>query len=48
MAVRIIYRKILNIKDVEKLQADLERLGEWTELKEMIINPNKCKALSFG
>ena len=23
----IIYRKILNIKDVEKLQADLDRLG---------------------
>jgi len=43
----IIYRKILNIKDVEILQADLERLGEWAELNEMIINPNKSKALSF-
>jgi len=43
----IIYRKILNIKDVEKLLADLHRLGEWAELNEMIINPNKSKALSF-
>jgi len=43
----IIYRKILNIKDVEKLQADLDRLREWAELNEMIINPNKSKALSF-
>ena len=24
----IIYRKILNIKDVEKLQTDLDRLGD--------------------
>jgi len=29
----IIYRKILNIKDVEKLQTDLDRLGDWR--KEM-------------
>ena len=43
----IIYRKILNIKDVEKLLADLHRLGEWAELNEMIINPNKSNALSF-
>jgi len=27
----IIYRKILNIKDVEKLQTDLDRLGGWVE-----------------
>jgi len=43
----IIYRKILNIKGVEKLQVDLDRLGEWAELNEMIINPNKSNALSF-
>jgi len=43
----IIYRKILNIEDVEKLQTDLDRLGEWAEVNEMIINPNKSKALSF-
>jgi len=43
----IIYRKILNIKDVEKLQADLDRLGDWAERNEVKINPNKSKALSF-
>ena len=43
----IIYRKILNIKDVEKLQTDLDRLGDWAEENEMKISPNKSKALSF-
>ena len=43
----IIYRKILNIKDVEKLQTDLDRLWDWVEGNEMKINPNKSKALSF-
>ena len=43
----IIYRKILNIKDVEKLQTDLDRLGDWAEENEMKINPNESKALSF-
>jgi len=43
----IIYRKILIIKDVEKLQTDLDRFGDWAERKEMKINPNKSKALIF-
>jgi hypothetical protein len=43
----IIYRKILNVKGVEKLQADLGRLGDWVVENEMKINPNKSKALSF-
>jgi len=43
----VIYRKILNIKDVQKLQTDLDRLGDWAEGNEMKINPNKSKALSF-
>ena len=43
----IIYRKILNIKDVEKLQTDLDRLGDWAEENEMKTNPNKSKALCF-
>ena len=30
----IIYRKILNIKDVEKLQTDMSRLGDWAEKNE--------------
>ena len=33
--------------DVEKLQTDLDRLGNWAEENEMKINPNKSKALSF-
>ena len=44
---RIIYRKILNIKDVEKLHRDLDRMGDWAEENVMKINPNKCRALSF-
>ena len=43
----IIYRNILNVKDVEKLQTDLHRLGDWAEGNEIKINPNKSKALSF-
>ena len=43
----IIYRKILNIKDVEKLQTDLDRLGDWVERNEIKINPNKSTAPSF-
>jgi hypothetical protein len=31
----LIYRKILNIKDVEKLQTDLDILGDWAERNEM-------------
>ena len=38
---------MLNIKDVEKLQTDLDRLGDWAEENEMKINPNKSKSLSF-
>ena len=37
----IIYRKILNIKDVEKLLTDLDRLGDWAERNDVKINPNK-------
>jgi len=43
----IIYRKIFNISNVEKLQTVLDRLGDYTEGNEMKINPNKTKALSF-
>jgi len=38
---------MLNIKDVEKLQTYLYKLGDWAEGNEMKINPNKSKALSF-
>ena len=43
----IIYRKILNSNDVEKLQTDLDRVGDWAEENEMKTNPNKSKTLSF-
>jgi len=39
--------KILNIKEVEKLQTDLDKLMDWAEGNEMKINLNKIKALSF-
>jgi hypothetical protein len=41
------YSKILNNKDVEKLQTDLNRLREWVVENAMIINPNKSKAVCF-
>jgi hypothetical protein len=36
-----IYREIVNNKDVEKLQTDLNRLGECAVENAMIINPTK-------
>ena len=43
----VICRKILNIKDVEKLRTNLDRLGDWVEGNKMKIIPNKSKTLSF-
>jgi hypothetical protein len=43
----VIYRKIVNNHDVEKLQADLNRLGDWAVENEIKINPYKSKALIF-
>jgi hypothetical protein len=37
----IIYRKIINKNDIEKLQKDLDTLGEWAVEKGMKINPGK-------
>jgi hypothetical protein len=34
----IICRKILSISDADKLQTDLDRLGEWAVENEMKIN----------
>jgi hypothetical protein len=42
----ILYRKILNVKDMEILQRDLDRLGDWAVENEVKINPNKIKALA--
>jgi hypothetical protein len=43
----IIYRKTVNNYDVEKLQTDLDRLGDWVVENEMKINLYRSKALSF-
>jgi hypothetical protein len=41
------YRKIMNEKDIETLQIDLDRLGEWAVGKAMKVNSGKSKAVSF-
>ena len=43
----IIYREITNKNDVEKLQKDLDTLGEWAAENRMKINPGKCTAIRF-
>jgi hypothetical protein len=43
----LIYRKIVNNNDIEKLQIDLGRLGEWEEENGTKINPGKSKTVSF-
>ena len=43
----IIYKKIMESSDIDKLQRDLNRLGEWAVENEMKINPGKSKAVSF-
>ena len=43
----VIYRKIINKKDIEKLQKDLDRLREWAVENAMKINPSKSKAVRF-
>ena len=43
----VIYRKIINKEDIEKLQKDLDRLGEWAVENAMKINSSKSKAVRF-
>ena len=43
----IMYMKIMGSSDIDKLQTDLNRLGEWAVESEMKINPGKSKAESF-
>jgi len=43
----VIYKIIVSNEDIEKLQKDLDRLGEWAVENEMIINPSKYKAVLF-
>jgi hypothetical protein len=43
----IIYRKVHDTSDIDKLQRDLNKLGEWALENEMKIKPGKSKAVSF-
>jgi len=43
----VIYRKIINKEDIENVQKDLYRLGEWAVENAMKINPSKSKAVRF-
>jgi hypothetical protein len=43
----IIYRKITNKNDIEKLQKDLDTLGEWVIENGMKINSGNSKAMRF-
>jgi hypothetical protein len=40
-------QKITNSEDMEKLQKDVDRLGEWVVENAMKINPTKSKAVRF-
>ena len=43
----MIYRKVMESSDIDKLQTDRNRLAEWAVENEMKINPGKSKAVSF-
>ena len=43
----VIYRKVINNEDTEKLQKGLDRLGEWVVENAIKINPSKSKAVRF-
>jgi len=47
LLITVIYRKIINNADMEKLQKDLDRLWEWADENAMKINPSKSKAVRF-
>jgi hypothetical protein len=43
----IIYRRINDSSDFDKLQMDLNKLREWASVNKMKINPGKSKSASF-
>jgi hypothetical protein len=43
----IIYRRINDSADVDKLQLDQNKLGGWASVNKMQINPGKSKSVSF-
>ena len=42
----VIYRKITDSSDIDNVQANLNRSGEWAVGNEMKINPGKSKTVS--
>ena len=42
-----IFHRIRNHEDTVSLQADLDRLCEWSKTWHLTLNPAKCKAISF-
>ena len=41
-----IYRKLSDIEsDTSKIQADLNRMSEWTKIWQLSFNPEKCEVL---
>ena len=43
----VIYIKIINNADMEKMQKGLDRLGEWAVENAMKINQSKCNEIRF-
>lgn len=43
-----IYRIIRSLSDLAELQADLDRLHEWTRTNKLRLNISKCCAMSFS
>ena len=43
----VIYGKIINNQDIENLQKDLDKLGEWAAENALKLNPSKCKTVRF-
>ena len=43
----LLFRKIRNQDDSDKLQEDLDQISQWCEKWQMSLNINKCKLLEI-
>lgn len=43
-----IFRKIRSSNDIPRLQADIDKLHEWTVVNNLKLNTDKCYAMSFS
>jgi len=43
-----IYSKISSIKDIEALQCDLSRLGDYCKINKLDLNPAKCSIVTYS